>query len=107
MAIKTQRVGKGDLVAGHKVYAIMPGDLPAIPGTIAAVSASGHSVTMQIEPVLAIMGLPRRSEWTWRAKAGAYQQKGERTSPGWAWSSSAENDALSVIRVLKTWAGCR
>lgn len=81
--IKTQRPNKGDLVVGHKVYAFMPGDLPAIPGTIVAVSASGHSVTMEVDRVLSIFGLPRRTEWTWRRSVGAYQEKRSRTSAGW------------------------
>jgi len=82
-AVKTQRPGKGDLVIGHKVYAFMPGDLPAVPATVVAVSASEHSVTVEVDRVLAAFGLPRRSEWTWRRSVGAYQEKNSRTSPGW------------------------
>lgn len=81
--IKTKRVAKGDLVPGHQVYAFLPGNLPAVPGKIVAVSQSGHSVTLEVGEVLSILGLPRRTEWTWREAMGAYQQKGVRSSPDW------------------------
>jgi hypothetical protein len=81
--IKTQRPHKGDLVVGHQVYAFLPNNLPAVPAKVVAVSASGHAVIIEVDRVLAIFGLPRRTEWTWRKQVTAYQQKGERTSPGW------------------------
>lgn len=80
--IKTQAPKKGDLVVGHTVYAISTNNTPAVPGKIVAVSDSGHSVTMEIDRVLAAFGLPRRTEWTWRASVGAYQQKGTATKRG-------------------------
>ena len=80
--IKTERISKGDLVPGHKVYAFFDDpDLPAVPGEIVSTSASGHSVTMAVETLLSVFGLPKRTEWTWRASAGTYQQKGTRTKP--------------------------
>jgi hypothetical protein len=79
--IKTVAPKKGDLVAGHKVYAFFP-KLPAVPGKIVAVSESGHSVTFEVGAVLAVMGLPRCTEWTWRKSVNAYQQKGSRTERG-------------------------
>lgn len=81
--IRTQKPAKGDLVVGHKVYAFLPGGLPAVPGKIVAVSDSGHSVTFEVGEVLTMFGLPRRTEWTWRKTVHAYQQKGSRTSAGW------------------------
>jgi hypothetical protein len=80
--IKTEAPRKGDLVVGHAVYIMLP-KLPAVPGRIVAVSDSGHSVTVEIDRVLAVLGgMRRRWEFTWRASAGAYQPKGERTRPG-------------------------
>lgn len=79
--IPTQRPNKGDLVAGHRVYAVFP-DLPAVPGEIVETSKSGHSVTMKISGVLGVLGLPRRTVWTWREDEKSYQQKGTRTKPG-------------------------
>ena len=81
--IQTQLPSKGDLVPGHDVYAFMPRDLPAIRGRIVAASDSGHRVTLEIDAGLAIFGLPRRTEWTWRRSVGAYQEKNSRTSKGW------------------------
>lgn len=78
--IPTQWPGKGDLVAGHRVYAVFP-DLPAVPGEIIEASKSGHSVTMKISTILGAFGLPRRSVWTWREDEKSYQQKGTRTQP--------------------------
>lgn len=79
--IRTSAPQKGDLVPGHRVYAMFP-RLPAVPGRIVDVSTSGHSVTMEVDGILAAFGLPRRTVWTWRIEVGAYQQKGERTKRG-------------------------
>ena len=81
--IRTQRPKKGDLVVGHKVYAILPGNLPAIRAKVIATSPTGHTLTIDVGELFSILGIPRRTEWTWRKSVHAYQQKGSRTSPGW------------------------
>lgn len=72
-SIPTAWPGKGDLVKGHRVFAYWPG-LPAVPGVI--IAASDARVKMEIEPGLSILGLPRRTEFTWRRSYGSYQQAG-------------------------------
>ena len=79
--IKTRRPCKGDLVAGHKVYAFFP-ELPAVPGAIAEVSKSGASVVFDVGPVYAAFGLPRRSRWTWRKSICSYVPATDRTKQG-------------------------
>lgn len=79
-AIPTKAPSKGDLVVGHRVWAFMPKDLPAIAGVI--VEASDASVVMEVSAFLSALGLPRRSRWTWRRSVGAYQQAGTKTQPG-------------------------
>lgn len=78
--IPTKRIGKGDLVKGHRVFAIMGNGLPAVPGVI--IEASDSSATMQVGEVLSIFGLPRRTRWTWRRSVQAYQQDCTRTRQG-------------------------
>lgn len=78
--IPTRRPMKGDLVVGHRVFAIMPKGLPAVPGTIT--EATPSTVTMEVGEVLSVLGLPRRTKWTWRASCQAYQQQGERSRAG-------------------------
>src|SRR3546814_17811721 len=73
-------VCSSDLVVGHRVWAFMPGDLPAIKGVI--VKSAPGAVTMEVSEFLAALGLPRRSRWTWRRSVKAYQQEGTRTEPG-------------------------
>jgi hypothetical protein len=80
--IKTEAPGKGDLVVGHEVYAFFP-KLPAVPAKVVAVSASGASVTIQIDAVLAVLGsMKRRWEFSWRGKHGTYQPKGSKSMTG-------------------------
>jgi len=71
--VKTIAPAKGDLVIGHRVIAFFGGQLPCVPGEIVDVSPTGHRVTMQINDVLKMFGLPKRSVWTWRRSVGAYQ----------------------------------
>lgn len=80
--IKTKAPGKGDLVVGHKVYAFVGNDLPAIPCHVVAVSKSGHEVTVEVDGVLVALGLPRRTTWTWRRSVSAYQDKNAKTQRG-------------------------
>lgn len=72
-SIPTQWPDKGDLVPGHRVWAYAPG-LPAVPGRV--VSATAATVTVELDTILAVLGLPKRSTWTWRGGPGRYQQKG-------------------------------
>lgn len=78
--VPTKAPAKGDLVVGHRVWAFMPGDLPAVKGVI--VAATPGAVTMEVSEFLAALGLPRRSRWTWRRSVNAYQQSGTRTQNG-------------------------
>lgn len=80
--IKTEAPAKGDLVVGHEVYAYFP-ELPAVPAKVVEISASGASVTIEIDGVLAALGgMKRRWEFSWRAKHGSYQPKGSKSTPG-------------------------
>lgn len=79
-ALRTIAPKKGDLVKGHRVWAILPGDLPAVQGVI--IEAGDSTVIMEVSAFLAALGLPRRSRWTWRRSANAYQQAGARTVKG-------------------------
>lgn len=80
--IPTRRSEKGGLVVGHRVYAFIGDDLPAVPGDIVKVSKSGLSVVFDVGPVMAAFGLPRRSRWTWRNKVSSYVPQGERARQG-------------------------
>jgi len=71
---------KGDLVRGHRVFAYLGNGLPAVPGKI--VEATEATVVMEVDAVLGILGLPRRTRWTWRKGVGTYQQHGQRSQPG-------------------------
>ena len=79
-AIQLKAPRKGDLVKGHRVFAMMPDGLPAVPGVI--IEAGDAAVVMEVDPLLAAFGLPRRSRWTWRRSVSAYQQKGAKTQRG-------------------------
>jgi len=79
--IPTQAPAKGDFVVGHRAAAVFP-DAPAVLGEIVAVSPSGHAVIFEVDRVLAALGLPRRSRWTWRRSTGTYQEAGVSTRPG-------------------------
>lgn len=81
MAERTIRPNKGDLVPGHKVAAFLSSGY-VIKGEIIGANRSGSSVTFDVGAGFAALGLPRKTEWTWRRSAGAYQQKGERTGKG-------------------------
>lgn len=79
--IKARAPKAGDLVVGHRVFAVMPKGLPSVPATV--VEVIGRSaVVIEIAPALACFGLPRRTRWTWRRSVGAYQQAGYPTRPG-------------------------
>lgn len=81
--IKTRKPCKGDLVVGHKVYAFFADpELPAIRGEVVRAAKSGASVTLDVGEFFSILGLPRRTRWTWRKSVCAYQPAGERTKQG-------------------------
>lgn len=72
--IRTQAPKKGDLVVGHRVYAFVAKDLPAVPGKVVEVSPSGHMVRVETNETLVLFGLPRFCRYTWRKEVEAYQQ---------------------------------
>jgi hypothetical protein len=80
--IKTVAPKKGDLVVGHRVYAFVARDLPAVPGKVVEVSPSGHMVRVETNETLVLFGLPRFCRYTWRKDAGAYQQINQKTEKG-------------------------
>lgn len=80
--IKTKAPGKGDLVVGHRVYAFVARDLPAVPGKVVEVSPSGHMVRVEANETLVLFGLPRFCRFTWRKDVGAYQQIHQKTEKG-------------------------
>lgn len=80
--IEIRRPAKGDIVKGHKVYIFCGDDLPAVPAEVISVAKSGVRVTVDVGAVYGALGLPRRTDWTWRESMRSYQQAGTRTRQG-------------------------
>ena len=65
----------GDWVVGHTAYYQPPNGRALVPGKIVAVRSPGK-VVFEIDTLLMILGLPRRSTWTYRRSRDRWFQKG-------------------------------
>lgn len=75
--LRAKLMSKGDFVVGHEAVYFPPHPAPYVTGKI--VEAKPATVRFEIDGVIAaIIGLPRRSTWTFRNKAGGWYQKGSR-----------------------------